>query len=185
MEWSIIIMQQNNPPPQGLPPTLPTDVLAAARMPPGDEYEEIREQVRSPPLSLSRWWGFSRSDGCAPRLDGCVHTSDVYNKMRAKWLYRILDDESDEFKSSIHSFVFNYSDDLERGICMMATFLIYYWIISSCLLLPSAIYTWWIDRCALTLRLACHLMLTNQSISLLHVHSSTQTHRIAISPLPT
>ena len=47
-------MQPNNPPPPpggltGLPPTFPTtaDALAAARMPPGDEYEEIREQVRS------------------------------------------------------------------------------------------------------------------------------------------
>jgi hypothetical protein len=42
---------QNNPPPPmhgGLPPTMTSaDALAAARMPPGDEYEEIREQVRS------------------------------------------------------------------------------------------------------------------------------------------
>jgi hypothetical protein len=41
---------QNNPPPPmhgGLPPTMTSaDALAAARMPPGDEYEEIREQVR-------------------------------------------------------------------------------------------------------------------------------------------
>jgi hypothetical protein len=40
---------QNNPPPSGLPPTFSSnaDALAAARMPLGDEYEEIREQVRS------------------------------------------------------------------------------------------------------------------------------------------
>ena len=42
---------QNNPPPPmhgGLPPAMTSaDALAAARMPPGDEYEEIREQVRS------------------------------------------------------------------------------------------------------------------------------------------
>lgn len=35
-------------------------------------------------------------------------------------IIRILDDESDGNKSSIHSFVFNFSDDFERGICMMA-----------------------------------------------------------------
>lgn len=63
-------MQQNNPPPQGLPPTLPTDVLAAARMPPGDEYEEIREQVRSPPLSLM---GLLNVMDVFPFCDGCAH----------------------------------------------------------------------------------------------------------------
>ncbi len=53
-------MQPNNPPPPpggltGLPPTFPTtaDALAAARMPPGDEYEEIREQVRSLMASIT------------------------------------------------------------------------------------------------------------------------------------
>ena len=66
-------MQQNNPPPQGLPPTtLPTDVLAAARMPPGDEYEEIREQVRSPPLSLMGLLSQEVMD-VFPFCDGCAH----------------------------------------------------------------------------------------------------------------
>lgn len=121
----------------------------------------------------------------------CVN--EICERERAKWLNRILDDESDEFKSSIHSFVFNFCDDFERGICMMATHIFHYYI-EWCQSQHDASPWWWVVfvlcfeatvEPLLNLNLTTLVSQSRSSLSLSTTHHHHHTHRIDISPLPT